>query len=154
MVIRPLTLEDIPQLASMLDQFQQVLGLNIPPDLASVRKNFELYASMGTSVMLVAEQDGKLVGTIMAVGYPYPLNEAYIVGEELFWWVSPEHRGGSVGLRLATALESAAKEKGWHALSMCAALGSDSCSAVERFYRRNGFTESDHKFWKEFNHAV
>lgn len=149
MEIRTLRPEDLPKLAVLLDDFQTALGLNIPPDLATIQRNFRLYQSTGNAILLVAVEGETLCGTVAALGYPYPLNDAYLVGDELFWWVAPEHRGGRVGVQLALAVEREAKARGWYALSMCAALGSDSCEAVERFYRRRGFVESDHKFWKE-----
>ena len=152
MQIRPLDKADLPEIVRMLDAFRGALGLDIPPDAASVAASFELYMTLD-SVMLVADKDGAIVGMIAALGYPYPMNTSYTVADELFWWVDENHRSGSVGLKLIAALEAEATRRGWYALSLCAATESSSFDSTCRFYARKGFRVSDHKYWKELNHA-
>ena len=67
--------------------------------------------------LFVAGSD-RLVGMAGALAYPMYFNTAHLSAQELFWWVAPERRGGTVGVRLMQALEKWARGMGCRTLTM------------------------------------
>lgn len=68
-----------------------------------------LQVCMSNHVCLVAEEDGKLLGTIVAMYVKHPLNPEVSVLQELAWWVSETERGTGVGQALLDTFASIKK---------------------------------------------
>lgn len=95
--------------------------------------------------LLVAEIAGKIVGMAGALAYPHYFNTASKAAQELFWWVGPQYRGGSAGVRLLQALEAWAKALGCTTLTMiCLPID----SPAERVYQRVGYRASERSYIK------
>jgi GNAT superfamily N-acetyltransferase len=58
---------------------------------------------------------------------------------ELFWWLDPEHRRGSLALRLMRAFEEWAEAEGCEAVSFAFIHGTGREEVLDRWYRRRGY---------------
>lgn len=75
-----------------------------PPDVAHVRNLLE--EGLSKHVVLVAEDEGVLKGTVIGVYMQHPLNPSISVLQEVAWWVPEEHRRGRAGWILLQAFAS------------------------------------------------
>lgn len=148
-MIRAATEEDIPDLLRMGREFYAQSGAW--PDLAafdaaSVTATLRHLIVSPDGILLAAEQGGSVVGMAGALLYPLWLNTVHRTGQELFWFVAPQHRRG-LGGRLLTALERAAKAAGAQSFTMiCEAdLRAD---ALGRVYRRAGYRPTERAYMK------
>lgn len=107
---------------------------------ARIAALFELVQANG--VIFVAEVDLEqrvdkptVVGMLSLIKVDsHPLTgQSY--GDELVWWVDPEHRNGTIGPRLLGAAEKWATTAGLSMLKMVAPAKSD----VGTFYERQGY---------------
>lgn len=116
--------------------FHAVTGVAdlISLDLATLERTF--VQLMESGVILVVEGGGGLVGATGALLHPHYFNSAHITGQELFWWIDPDHRG--VGAELLNALEQWVEAQGAHSFSMIA-LEALEPERVGLIYRRRGY---------------
>jgi hypothetical protein len=62
---------------------------SIPLQKEDAFKLFNLMTSSAedeTGFLLVADEQGKLVGMLGCLVYPYPFNSSYKVAQSIFWW--------------------------------------------------------------------
>lgn len=90
-------------------------------------------------------EDGEVVGMIGAHVTVHAI-AGELVGNEVAWWVEPEHRGGSTALRLLAAAESWARDQGAVRFQMIAPAGA---SALRDLYRRRGYVEVETVFQRD-----
>jgi N-acetylglutamate synthase-like GNAT family acetyltransferase len=69
-------------------------------------------------VFILAEDNGQVVGAAAAMCAPNPWNFKQVFFQELFWWVEPEYRTTSIGIKLLKLLEKEAPENAIIALSI------------------------------------
>lgn len=143
-IIRAATHADLPALLAMGDRFAAALSLaeTIGYDHATMDRLFRRLIDDPNGILLVT--GGGAAGGLV---HPSIFNEHHITGQELFWWVDPSHRGA--GLRLLTALEDAARERGAQSFMMGTheALNFE---AATKLYGRRGYRASDRNFIKIF----
>ena len=138
-------MKDTPALVAMGQQFLQtemyrdVIQQN-PAQMAIVVEN--LIEHEGGAI-LVLERDGILVGMIGIICTVHFLSGELCAGE-VFWWVTPGHRGD--GVRLLKAAESWAVVRGAKKLQMIAPT-----ERVGQFYERMGFTRIEIAYQKELS---
>ena len=148
-MIRPATENDMHSLIGMGRRFFQASGYG---DLAAFdRESFEVtlrHLIGGGGTCLVAEKDGLVVGMAGALAYPFYFNAQHKTGQELFWWLNPEHRGGLLGARLFAGLEAWAKDQGCSSFTMVA-LDAVRPEQVGGMYKRRGYRASEHTYIKE-----
>ena len=142
-MIRPATMQDVPALVAMGQQFAQtemyrdVLREN-PEQMAILAGNLIDHEN---GAILVLERGGTLVGMIGILCTVHFLSGELCAGE-VFWWVTPGHRGD--GVRLLKAAESWAMVRGAKTLQMIAPT-----ERVGQFYDRMGFTRIEMSYQKE-----
>jgi GNAT superfamily N-acetyltransferase len=86
-----------------------------------------------------------VVGMIGVSVLAHPIDGA-IVGSEVAWWIEPDFRGGSAGVRLLEAAEAWARAMGATRFQMVApALN----PRVGEFYRRRGYAEVETTWQRE-----
>mgnify|MGYP001592233288 FL=1 len=90
----------------------------------------------------LAEIDGAVVGMFGVFCLTHPITGDEMASE-LCWWVEPEARGTSAGLKLLKAAEAWAREQGASFLEMIAP--SDRVAAL---YERLGFERTDIHYLK------
>ncbi len=133
LIIRPSTLEDIPQLVA-LDNIAWADDINPVPIHWDSTEDY--LSSCPPGSQLVAEENGIICGyTHSKKVTPLPSNSHVA---ELVIAVHPEHQGKGVGKKLLTALEAQTKQEGHRKLTL-RVLASNG-GAVE-FYKRCGYQE-------------
>lgn len=99
-MIRSANLLDVPWLLEQLRQFDHFFGTKkslFPEDPKTAAGIIEgLIVNQPFFVYENGSQQGFIAGAVAR----HPYNPDIIVLSELFWWVTPEHRGGSAGARL------------------------------------------------------
>jgi GNAT superfamily N-acetyltransferase len=134
LTIRPATGGDAAAVAALVDAMGGHDGATGNPAVGAV-----YHAALSTPGvrMLVAEEDGAVVGYAEVQARPYMLD-----GVRQGWLaalcVASERRGGGVGAALVAAVDEAAAALG------CSEIAVDSSSfrtAAHRFYRREGFEQ-------------
>ena len=107
-MIRPATHADTPRILEFGEQFHlyggfAARGLRFDPE--SLAQFCAGLSSSDVAVLLVAEKDGAVIGTVAGVISPWFLDNSQTVAMETWWWVDPKHRGGTAGVRLLEAFE-------------------------------------------------
>lgn len=147
---REAALEDAPVVALLGRQFFDAARLPLmlgDYSADAVMSLVERTTQSEDLVTVVAEEGGQIVGFAAGVVYPSIFNPSVLVGQELFWWVEPEHRRGGVGARLMAALESWAKARGAKAFTMLSMHDLDG-EAVGALYQRAGYRPLERTYWK------
>lgn len=102
-------------------------------DEMSLLRTFHQLAS--DHVLLVAEVDGKIVGTAGAFIAPVYWNHADLQGLEAFWWIEEEYRESGYGKILRYKLQRRAREKGakfWNMIALKESMHDRVCASYER----------------------
>lgn len=97
----------------------------------------------------VADNDGDVVGMAAGMRAPMVMNSAVTVGAELCWWVEPEHRKSTAGIKLLKCLENQAKDGGVNVWTMMLLESSDPESAA-KIYDKMGYVQAERAFIKVF----
>lgn len=100
-MIRKANLLDVPWLLAQLRQFDRFFGAKkslFPEDPEVATAIVE--ALVTTQPFFIAADVNGRTGFIAGALAPHPYNPELLVLSELFWWVSPEYRGGLAGARL------------------------------------------------------
>lgn len=111
-------------------------------DRESVIDTLEKLATEG--VLLVAEDEGRVVGIAGAPVGPAYFNSAIRMSQELFWYVD---KGARAGLPMLDALEAGCAAKGSHVHIQGAVSGLRE-GALDRVYRARGYTPAERYFIK------
>lgn len=147
--IRPARLEDLPRLGMMGASFFDAAGLDRwyrykPRAVAKVLADF---MASDQAVLLVAEGQTGPVGVAGAMAYRCWFDDEHLTAQELFWWVEPSYRGGSIGADLYRGLEDWARELGCQTMEM-SALDTLKPGALSVFYRRKGYGAKERIYCK------
>lgn len=123
--------------------FHAVTGVAdlIPLDGPTLERTFLQLIDHG--VILVVEGEDGLVGATGALLHPHYFNANHLTGQELFWWIDPEHRGA--GGKLFDALEAWVREQGASSFTMIA-LEALEAERVGKIYRRRGYRPVERSF--------
>lgn len=138
-MIREATEADLPQLLEWGANFAESIDLPGGYDPESAEAMFRQLIEIG--ILLIGE--GGAVGALL---HPAPYNKAHITGQELFWWVEPEHRGNGTGKALFEALQAAVSEAGAGSFTM-STLGNH---AIGQVYEAHGYRHTDRNYTKVF----
>lgn len=137
--VRRAAVGDIPQMVMLGKRFidesgYRKLGINGNPN----KLHDSLLKAVGDEScgVFVADRAGVLIGVAQAVKYTNYFSDAPM-GIELFWWVAPEHRGGSAAIRLMDAMERWADDE--HCVAFAMVDITHINSAAPRIYERRGY---------------
>jgi GNAT superfamily N-acetyltransferase len=103
--------------------------------------------SKGLGVIFKWEENGRVVGLIGAI-LSSGMFDGKVVAQEAFWFVSPEFRGHSGGIRLFKEVENWAQLVGVERLFMTY-MHSSMPEKLQKFYERQGFVALETSFIKE-----
>lgn len=138
-MIREATEADLPQLLEWGANFAESIDLPGGYDRQSAEVMFRQLMDAG--ILLIG--DGGAVGAFV---HPSPYNSAHLTGQEMFWWVEPEHRGNGMGRDLFDALQAMVEEAGVKSFTM-STLGDH---GIGRFYEAHGYRQTDQNYTKLF----
>jgi GNAT superfamily N-acetyltransferase len=150
LIVRPATTADLDAYVEMLDQFHAASPMKDVAAYDPIKTRAFLSTSLENSdiLLLVGEIDGEVVGVTSCLLYSLYFSQS-IVGQELWWWLTPKARGSGIGKAMFQGIETWAKSKGASALFMIA-LEDERAAAMEKVYFRAGFKPLERTFIKEF----
>lgn len=103
----------------------------------------------GLHTVIVTEEDGDIVGFLaggVAPSFMNPLNS--VVGAEMGWYVKPEYRGSSAGIRMMKAFEAWCKEAGATHVTMMH-LETPQSNKIASAYENLGYDKFETAYIKE-----
>lgn len=147
MIIRAAVEHDINACVLMAEDFYQFTEYkeHIPYDADSTEAWFRF--GLDQNLLFVADTGRDVVGFIIAVSSPFIMNKKYLAAAELAWWLDPDHRSGTAGIRLLKALEGGARNIGVKLLSMMS-LESSEPEKIHRLYSARGFSKAETTYLK------
>ena len=137
-MIRPATLQDLDAMVSMARDFYKVTPWSHLIDMDDKSVEYMMIHFMESGFMAVSEDDGMVNGMFAGGMQASPFNVGVLVAMEAFWWMKPEARSSSAGLKLKKEFENWALENGAEVITMVAVDG-ESCKSVQKLYARNGY---------------
>lgn len=152
MLVRPAVLDDIPaymELAAAFVATTPVSGF-IPFDPDGTAAFVAGALDNPDMLVLVADDEGEIVGITAALAYPMYFNPNKLVAQELWWYLSPSARGGPAGKLLFQTIEKWAKTKGAEAMFMIA-LADERVDTMAKVYKRSGYAPVERIYAKGLN---
>lgn len=161
MSVRLATVDDIDRIVEMsqrfmgLTAFGRLIGGAVSPQ--KLGEMIGVCLTRGAIFVAVKDittfVDGELYTEATAIGmlalfvaeHPFT-GEPF--GDEVAWWVEPEHRTGSAGFRLFEACQTWARDHGVTSLKFVAPADSPEVGA---FYVRHGFTPAENVYLKSLS---
>jgi len=133
--VRDATMDDLDRIIEMATRFvaETTYRDRIANNPAAMRALAEGLLANDASICLLAEQGGRVVGMFGGIVYAHHISGERIAGE-VCWWVDPESRGSSAGLRLLREAERMAAARGAGAMQMIAPT-----DHVAKIYRSLGY---------------
>jgi RimJ/RimL family protein N-acetyltransferase len=114
-------------------------------DPATLRKVFD--ASSDSGLLIVADVDSTVAGALVGMSVTQWYDPNMRIAVELAWWLSPEHRHGSLGLRLVRAFEAQAKSTG-HKFCTMMTLNTPDAARLGALYERSGYRLTETAYMK------
>ncbi len=142
-MIRQATLADIPEIVMMGARFYDLVDLPVAYDPASVSITIQQLIESDLGVVFV---DNEVNGAIGGLLHPHYFNQSALTGAELFWWVSPNHRG-KLGFQLLTVMEKWAEDMGAVSFQMVA-LEDYRPELMGKIYEKRGYSPFEHTYSK------
>lgn len=100
---------------------------------------------IGTGYCTVVEWQGEPVGVIAGMLAPHPFNPDLTVATELWWWVTPEHRGSRAGLLLLDDFDAWANANA-ELVNMTLEAGSP---IGDKVLLKRGYQLAEHQYLRE-----
>jgi GNAT superfamily N-acetyltransferase len=97
---------------------------------------FDLLLHWG--VVIVAEQEGQIVGALLIEALPHVFTGTSEIAKEVVWFMAPEHRRGLAGVKMLRFAEEWCRQNGVKVLIMVAPAAHPD---VGHFLRRTGYTD-------------
>ncbi len=145
-MIRPATIGDLDVVMDMAVQFYATTEYrNFAPFKMDTGEVLFRYM-LDEGVVLVAEDEGVVVGMTALILTEFMFNTDYKSAHEVCWWVNPGSRAGGIGIALLRAIEPACRAKGATLIQMMSL--STSPPQVDVLYRRAGYDLSEKSFVK------
>lgn len=146
--VRLAKMDDFPVVCQMAKEFHQCTEYrDIEFDEASC---YLLFKSSLENGMVFVSEGREITGFILGLPFPCPLNQMKTMVSELAWWVEPEYRNTSAGVRLLQTLERAAKEHGSTSLTMIC-LENMEPDKIQNIYQRMGYKPTERAFVRSFD---
>jgi hypothetical protein len=142
-MIRKAVLSDAEDLTEMSKEFFAEAGWSDVTEwdeektLASLRG----LISSENCIILVSEKDDEITGAIGIMIAPVWFSSGDFLGQELFWYVKPEHRG-SVGHKLLLEAESRLVGRA----QLCSMFTIDKINDMNGYFLRRGYRPSEHSY--------
>ena len=107
-----------------------------------------VYMIMDEGVALIARADGEIVGLMLVIVHPFPMNNHHLIGVEWVFYIDPAHRRGGLGADLIAAAEHQLRGKQVKYFTMVS-LSEVTPELANKLYEQLGFKQSETSFTKE-----
>jgi len=151
MIIREAHAGDVPELSAMGLRFYRAGKFSekkLDFNTQSLCEFLFFLITAEVGLLLVAEKDGKIIGSIAGIIAPWMLSFQQSTITETWWWVDPEYRTTMAGVKLLREFENKARGLG---VSFCMMGTHDVYTEdkLQRFYRKLKYKHLEHKYIKE-----
>lgn len=112
----------------------------------------ETMAGLGESCRLGAIglfRNGALVGVLLGTMARHFLTD-HLIAQEIMWWVTPDARHGTHGIRMVAEFEKWAKEFGASAVVMASFVETDGDDRLSGIYERRDYRKIETHFFKSW----
>lgn len=149
-MIRPATYQDIPTLTDMVLEFfsnDELADTGLTPDRDTIEFFIEDLISSDMHVIIVAEADGLIVGSIAGGITPWMFNANITMLAELGWFIPKQYRKKYpvMAMKLRRALQGWGKDNGATVLAMSSTTREES-PRVREFYAKTGLRHMDSNY--------
>lgn len=147
-LIRPVSADEMGQMTELGREFYQV-ATSAPGNFDAERTTTFLSECVRTQqgVVIAAWLDGHIVGGV--VGFlVQDLFSDTLALNELAWYVRPEHRSHGLGEGILGAFEQWGRERCANVIRM-AHLSESMAKSLRRYYKNNGYKQSETLFVKD-----
>lgn len=144
MSVRAGNYSDIPRIIEMSEVFWEKTIYEEPIDPASIENT--ALSCIENNMMAVLDIEGAK-GFACGVVSPLLGNNSVLAGTEIAWWVEPDYRKGSYGIKLLKLIESLAKDAGvkyWSMVFMESSMPDD----IKRIYEALGYELNETTYTK------
>jgi GNAT superfamily N-acetyltransferase len=152
MKVREATISDLASVTELLKAFTSATTAHfsfVDNDDQSIEASVLLLLNNPLARVFLAEtDDGRPVGTVSGLLYPIWFNHKHLTGQEMFWFVDPDHRRSKAGKLLFDALEKWAASTGAQSFSMASAAGPHQ-KRVNQIYEKKGYAPTETSYIKE-----
>lgn len=138
--------QEIPRLVPLAEEFYNQGFLPGTFDPQEFIRHWQQFTSGGPGIVIAAEDFGEVVGAIGGLVGP-DINTGDRVLFEQFWFVTRDHRKGSLGDELLGRFENEARSLGCHRVNMVH-LADEIGAKLGAVYRRRGFIPSEMHYIK------
>lgn len=145
-MIRHATLLDKDDILAMAAEFYPTTSYAKWADFDEETVLLRIENIIKTGIMLVAQEEDRLVGFLAAMGVPFLFNSGVIQGVEVCFWVNAEYRKSGVGKDLLRRADQLRVLRGWKAFQMVRL--EESSASLDALYISEGFQPTEHCFTK------
>lgn len=140
-MIRLATLTDVPILVSLGALFHSRTALDkiLPYNGECIRQLLTCSIEAESSIVLVLEDKGEVVGAIVGTMIPLYWNFTLMAGQQIAWFVRPTRRHGLAALGLLDAFEKWAFEEQGASVVFSGAKNDDNAAAMDKLLTRRGY---------------
>lgn len=147
MNVRDATESDVDDIVAMSSKFYATTNYRSYANMDAETVAGLVQMLIDTSIMLVAEDAGEVVGMAGLVVAPFLFNASIKGAHEVVWYVSPDSRGSGAGKALLAAVDTQARAKGCRIVQMMTL--STSPAQAGQAYERIGYAHSETCYTKE-----
>jgi GNAT superfamily N-acetyltransferase len=150
--IKRIRKDDIPAAAEFGKEFYKETpwpAHGVHYDVKHMEKLLHTLDDIGIMQMAV-EEDGTIVGVLVAIIGPFVFNPAFTVGTEIALYVTPKYRQTKLGLQLIKQAEFIAKQKGVKYFNLVSLVGK-TLKDPHSLYERLGYAKTETAYMKEIN---
>lgn len=129
--------------SEVIKKFAPINGMGIPPsdNIEEIVKNL-----LSNPNVICIKEDGK--GVILGLIYPLYYNPSVLIAQELGWWVEPEYRNTTLGVRLLKKFEKEAISKGATKVMMIY-LEAQNPDTIKNIYHKMNYRAVEHTMIKD-----
>jgi len=130
-------------LAEVVKKFAPINGLGIKPseNIEEIMTNL-----LDNEDVICIEKENK--GVILGIIYPLYYNPDVLIAQELGWWVEPEYRNTTLGIKLLKEFEKEAKARGAKKIIMFY-LDAQTPDKINQMLSRMGYEPVEYNMIKE-----
>lgn len=143
-MIRTATVDDLQAASAVVARFSADIGRRF--DAEHFADSFAELMAVDLGAMFLLEKDGVIQGVICGLVTP-DLFHGGLLASEIAWYVLPEYRGGTGGVRLFLEFERWALEQCAEEIHMVH-LQQSMPEELAKFYQRHGYTAMETHYSK------
>lgn len=145
-IIRRAVPEDKSSVLDMAEKFYSLTGYSARIPFSRPDCGLLFDSALEQGLVFVADFHGP-VGVVLGLTMPSVVNQSYLAGSELIWWVEPEYRGA--GRKLLQSIQNAARDMGVSMWSMIS-IEATNPEIADKLYLSEGYEKAETTYVRFF----